>query len=104
MKTPDTITERLHNKADKKLKDEIEAIISAVHCAITYGEHSLYSYQLRELDSDALVNGFGMLDRMKAMAFEGMKDRRRNEAVSEFMARVETLSVEIEELKNSIPQ
>lgn len=99
-KTPDTITDKLFEQSDKALRAEIDAAAAQLAGIITNGNQSLYSYELRDPKTEARTNGFGMLERMKQIAFDGLRNERRERAVREFMARFEQFSNEIEWLKN----
>lgn len=97
----ETITEKIFAKSDKELKDEIERAISPIASIIDNGEKSLYCIELRQLGSEQKVNGFGMLELMRATAFEGLRDRRRQAAVNEFMAQFEGFAQQLEWIKSN---
>lgn len=97
----ETITEKIFAKSDAELKAEIERATTPIASLFYNGDKSLYGIIYRELDSEKQVNGFDLLSRMRADAFEGLRDRRRQSAVKEFMDRFEEFSAEIDFLKDT---
>lgn len=97
----ETITEKIFAKSDAELKEEINRATDSIATLITNGDKSLHCIELRELNSELKVNGWGVLERMKQTAFEGLRDRRRQSAVNEFMSRFEEFAAHIDWLTNN---
>ena len=104
----DTLTERLHEKADadlrKKLKDSFRWIADEIGCPTT-------SPELEEFPrvQSAVMNAgrpkftsmpwFGNAQQVHTeVAFAFLRDKYRSRAVSEFMAKVNNMAAEMENL------
>ena len=101
MKPVSTITDKLYEKSDNQLKREIEAAIAGVVSLFCYSSTPLFELKFRSMSSEEQVNGYGVLERIKQIAFDAERDRRRQKAVDLFMRDFESFAKEISELQDN---
>ena len=94
----DTLTTRLYEQSDAKLKAEIDN--AADHLTAFFRNGCVNQIQI----GSEMVNFYTIMERVREKAIELHQARRRQQAIDDFLSKVESLSTEIEELKNSIPQ
>jgi hypothetical protein len=102
MNEPSRIESALRAEADKQLIRDISAAVEPFLAIAREGCSDLYSFEATRAGEK--LNGYGMVNAMKGYIFEQLKERRRQNHIDAFMEKVNTLSAEVEELKNSIPQ
>lgn len=99
----DTITERINNQSDEALKREIERMVKPLKSLCDAGCQP-NDFEFNQGEQAFKINVWTAFEALKQKAFDKNFERRRRDAISEFMAKVESLSTDIEELRNSIPQ
>lgn len=99
---PSRIESSLRAESDKQLEKEIDDAIEPFMKIAREGSSSLYGIEMHW--DNGKVNGYGAVNALKAHVFNNLRDSRRQKAVDGFMDKVKSLSTEIEELRNSIPQ
>lgn len=100
--TTDTITQRLHDQSDDKLKASINKQIDCVR-----GSFSCYiDFQMEVYHESKTikvkVNGESLLNHLSAALFEAHKGKYRLNAVKDFMEKVESLASQVEEIQSRI--
>ena len=99
---PSRIETTLRAEADKELKKEIDDAIEPLMKISREGGSSLYGIEMHW--DNQKVNGYGVVNALKDHVFNNLCERRRQKAIDAFMDKVNSLSTEIEDLRNSIPQ
>lgn len=108
--TPATITERLHAQSDKQLAQHLAKAKHAFISAITIGKFSQYPDIMLEVDfpgmkgQKAKIQLDCVLSEISDQAFEAGRDTFRDRAVAEFMAKVDGLESQLQEIREAIPQ
>ena len=108
----ETLEEKLHKRADKKLKEEIEASFRSARDAISrYGIYSrnihdsgvpLQVNQTADGSKYKLVEAWKALSLLATDCYEVSKENYRIREVNDFLGEVERLGQEVEELRNSL--
>jgi len=96
------ITERLIVKADEELKRRIDEAGEPLYKAICDG--CGHDISVQSGDRKVRVNYIDAWRGLKELAFELRKVRNQQDKLDEFMSKVEQLSNDVEELRQSIPQ
>lgn len=121
MSTPETITSRIHARSDAQLKAKIARAISDFKSAMTDCGANLYYVGVpihrnfvrghacvitpddyKHLPEQVSIEAERMFDRLDESAFEVAKDKARTLAVDAYMARVEELAANVEELQTEV--
>lgn len=104
----ETITEKLHQKADKELKARISKVFESARDAIRDGSCKQITVKggyIQGEDNGSknyFVDAFDAIEQLEKLSFEMQCDRNRENAVSEFMSRVEQLGQEIDGLRSEL--
>jgi predicted nucleic acid-binding Zn-ribbon protein len=107
---PDTITSRIHAKADEDLKKQIEDASVPLRDLFRDGcRHTIDVYSGNEQDANGnqkvvQVIMHSAFEAIKNKIFANKCERNREEAIRRFMAKVESLDDQLQELRDSIPQ
>jgi hypothetical protein len=91
-----TLDEKLRERADKRLKDEIKAAIGGV-AVLTHRCNNHPKVEIGQNKHD-LHTLYGPIE---TALFESLKERNQQDAVDEFLREVERTAQAINELKNS---
>lgn len=103
MNTPETITKKIQYASDVKLKSEIEKEFASLPGLI--GDSYPHTFLIIPKDSNGKeveIYAGDCLSKLKDLAFEVHKEKRRDEAISEFISKVDQLQNQIEELQGQI--
>lgn len=102
------ITQRIYEKADSDLKNEIEKAGDALGRLLCDGCANYISVISKDksghVGGEVLVGCPAALLALKEKAFDMHCSERRQKAVDDFMHKVNRLGEEIDELRESIPQ
>lgn len=103
--TPETITEKLHQEADRELRERIEKAAAPLYEILGRDSHP-HRLETTQVEPQIKVTVYyrETFKSLKALAFEVHHQRNRDDAVRAFMDKVEGLSEQIEELKQSVNQ
>ena len=109
--TSQTITDRIHEKADRALRARINKPFNALleelkrdfplHSGGGW-EHVKNPFPSTQWDAKVWVPA--RFDELVAAAFEALQGANRTKAVNEFVAKVETLGAQLEELQQEVRQ
>jgi len=96
------ITERLHAKADAQLTAEISKALEPIWNLMGRDSqpHKFKAIRTTDAHTEVEVYWRESIKGIKAMAFEHHRDAFRQKVVDEFMAKVESLSEQVEQLRN----
>lgn len=95
MTTTDTLTQRIHAKADAELSQRIRKPLDELNRATGYLEVPVQGKEYAE-------NLQKVTDRFHAVIVTAMREKNREAAVAAFIAKVDSLAEEVEELRNEI--
>ncbi len=110
MKTVDTLNDKLIARADSELSEKLEALFKPIE---VFACNGLHSGKMDHAQPDKLSGGgyftvlrevwpSHMVKQAQKALFEGMKRNYRNEYVANFIAKVDSLSEQIESLQQEI--
>ena len=102
--TAETITQRIFKKADDDLKREVGDAFNPIISQINASLNNIYNLKVEVGGKDIEINGWAAIESIKKSIISGRTEKVRQDAISEFLSKVESLSSEIDELRNSIPQ
>lgn len=110
MSTPQSITDRLHKQSDDALRARLSAIFEPARRELTDGCcHTIEAQGGYITDTDNSSKKFKVdaqsaFKALQELAFKMQYEQARENAVNDFMQKVESLSNDIQELRDSIPQ
>lgn len=107
-----TIQQRIEERADNELKEKIRNELLAVRKRLNWMGNPYIRIPDNVARTDAGANVSGgtrvaageLLDLLANQIFAGWRDRMRNEATTAFLANLERLQSDVDELRESIPQ
>jgi hypothetical protein len=108
--TPETLTSRLHAQADAALRKRLSTLLDGAfkdltgtfptHCTPTLWEHVAHELPPAGYDKKFWVPRF--FEELKEMTFKALMVANRNQAVSSFVAKVESLDSQLEGIRQEV--
>jgi len=105
---PKDITERIFEKADCALRAKIEKDMEPLRLLLNDGQPHRFNTPSTAYDGQkqVVVQVYyrECFRNIQALAFDVLRDKNREAAIRDFMAKVESLDEQLQELRDSIPQ
>jgi hypothetical protein len=98
-----TITAKLHETADKKLKEHIGLIVQPVYAIEQKHPTRIYVGLYME-SSKVKLNIHTVLNEIQTALFDTLSPTWRNNEVNAFMAKIENMQTELDEIKEQVSQ
>jgi hypothetical protein len=108
MQTAETITAKLHAKAESELRERLKKVFAEARREFTDGCCKSINVKGGYIEGDNnrskefIVDAHHALSQLEDLAFEMQREKAKADAVNEFMRKVESLESELDEIRSSI--
>lgn len=100
--TTDSIAAIIKNKSDEKLRSEISEQLKPFRQLLIYASRAENEIEIERENKNCIMNAHAALDALEKHAFKLNCESRQDRAIQDFLAKVENIGSEIEELKRAV--
>ncbi len=107
-RTAETLTEKLHARADAKLRERIEKVFATTRREFTDGCCKSIKVKGGYIEGDNngskeyIVDAHEALSQLEELSFQMQRDNFRTDEVNDFLSRVEALESQFQEIHKDI--